>query len=96
MFVGAAIYFAYGLLRPSWVNAAGQLAGFLAYDVVLIVPFLMRLPTVAPELRFSLITYVVVVSYSGLLAIYYLFLHQGTHLGATFAGNPTPEMPVEK
>ena len=44
MFIGAAMYFAYGLLRPGWVNAAGQLAGFLAYDVALIVPFLQRLP----------------------------------------------------
>jgi hypothetical protein len=25
MFLGAAVYFAYGLLRPSWLNAAGQL-----------------------------------------------------------------------
>src|SRR5688572_18383009 len=36
MFIGAAAYFAYGLLRPSWHNAGGQLAGFLAYDLVLI------------------------------------------------------------
>lgn len=80
MFLGAAMYFAYALLRPSWVNAAGQLAGFLAYDVVLIVPFLTRLPTTAPEQRIGLIIYTAVVSYSGLLAIYYLFIHRSTRV----------------
>lgn len=82
MFFGAATYFVYGLLRPSWSNAAGQLAGFLAYDVVLIVPFLTRLPSVATEHRLGLIVYTVVVSYSGLLAIYYLFIHRSTRLWA--------------
>lgn len=80
MFMGAAAYFAYGLLRPSWVNSAGQLAGFLAYDVVLIVPFLTRLPTVAPELRTNLYIYTAVVIYSGLLAIYYLFVNKTTRI----------------
>ena len=46
-FIGSAAYFAYGLLRPRWHNAAGQLAGFLAYDLVLIVPLLMLLPGIA-------------------------------------------------
>ncbi|MCB9419742.1 MAG: hypothetical protein H6667_08055 [Ardenticatenaceae bacterium] len=78
MFLGAAVYFAYGLLRPSWSNSAGQLVGFLAYDIVLIVPFLTRLPTTAPEFRYGLIIYTIVVTYSGLLAIYYLFLHKPT------------------
>jgi hypothetical protein len=80
MFLGAAAYFAYGVFRPGWYNAGGQLAGFLAYDVVLIIPFLQRLPTVEPELRVNLIIYIIVVSYSGLLAIYYLFLYPGTRL----------------
>ena len=76
MFLGAAAYFVYGLLRPSWVNAGGQLAGFLAYDLVLIVPFLRALPNVAPEFRTGLIVYTIVVIYSGLLAIYCLFLRR--------------------
>lgn len=80
MFLGAALYFVYGLLRPSWVNSAGQLAGFLAYDLVLIVPFLTRLSTVAPEDRLGLIIYTAVVSFSGLLAIYFLFVHKPTRL----------------
>lgn len=78
MFFGAAIYFIYTLLKPSWRNAAGQLAGFLAYDLVLIGPLLSRLPTSAPEHRNSLIVYIIVVTYSGLLAIYYLFVNKIT------------------
>lgn len=80
MFLGAALYFIYALVQPSWNNAAGQLAGFLAYDAVLIVPFLTRLPTVSPENQVGLIIYTGVVVYSGLLALYYLFIHQPTRM----------------
>jgi hypothetical protein len=80
IFVGAATYFGYGLLRPVWGNAVGQLAGFLAYDVVLILPFLQRLPTISPEFQTSLILYLIVVVYSGLLAVYYLFVNPATRL----------------
>lgn len=80
MFFGAAVYFIYGLLRPSWANAGGQLAGFLAYDLVLIIPLLRALPNVAPEFRTRLIAYIIVVVYSGLLAIYFLFINQTTRL----------------
>lgn len=79
-FLGAAAYFTYALIRPSWGNTAGQLAGFLAYDVILIVPFLQRLPGIAPELRTSLIIYIIVVVYSGLLATYFLFINPGTRI----------------
>lgn len=78
MFFGAATYFIYALLRPSWLNSAGQLIGFLAYDVVLIAPFITRLPATAPEHLVGLIIYTAVVSLSGLLAIYYLFIHKPT------------------
>lgn len=78
MFVGAAVYFIYGLLRPSWINAAGQLLGFLFYDLVLIVPFLTRLPTVADENRLGLTIYTAVVILSGLTAIFYLFIYRPT------------------
>lgn len=80
IFLGAAAYFIYGLLRPSWANAGGQLSGFLAYDLVLIVPFLTRLPTITLEFRMGLIIYTIVVVYSGLLAIYYLFINKSTRL----------------
>ncbi|MCC6614090.1 MAG: hypothetical protein IT320_11480 [Anaerolineae bacterium] len=81
-FIGAAAYFSYGLLRPGWANTGGQLAGFLAYDIVLIVPFVQRLSTVAEEFRLQLIIYTLVVVYSGLLAIYYLFINPSTRFGA--------------
>jgi hypothetical protein len=80
MFLGAAAYFAYGVIRPGWYNAGGQLAGFLAYDVVLIIPFLQRFSTIEPGLRINLIIYIGVLSYSGLLAIYYLFIHRQTRM----------------
>jgi hypothetical protein len=80
IFLGAAAYFIYGLLKPSWANAGGQLSGFLAYDLVLLVPFLRTLPNVAPEFRTGLIVYTIVVIYSGLLAIYYLFINKQTRL----------------
>jgi hypothetical protein len=89
IFLGAAAYFIYALLRPSWANAGGQLSGFLAYDLVLLVPFLTRLPDVAPEFRTGLIVYTVVVVYSALLAVYYLFINRQTRLfgaAATAAG----------
>jgi hypothetical protein len=80
MFLGAAAYFTYAVLRPSWHNSAGQLAGFLAYDVVLIVPFILMLPTVDPRWQLNLIIYTLVVAFSGLLAIYYLFINPATRV----------------
>lgn len=71
IFIGAAVYFAYGLWRPVWGNAQGQLVGFLAYDLVLIVP-LVRLWFVAPSL--SLAVYLAVIAVSAVLAIWYLAL----------------------
>jgi hypothetical protein len=71
VFLGAAVYFAYGLWRPVWGNAKGQLVGFLAYDLVLIVPF-MRLWPASPTL--SLAVYLTVIVASALMAIWYLAL----------------------
>lgn len=89
IFLGAAAYFLYALIRPTWSNTAGQLAGFLAYDVVLIVPFLQRVPTVEPVSQTSLAIYIVVVVYSGLLAIYYLFLNVRTRIILSASGPHT-------
>jgi hypothetical protein len=90
MFLGAAAYFAFGLVEPCWENAGGQLAGFLAYDLVLIWPFLKRLPGVPAEFRVELVVYTVVVTYSGLLAAYYLFVARETR----GAFEPPPVVPV--
>lgn len=80
MFLGAAAYFAYGLIRPRWQNAAGQLAGFLAYDLVLILPFLLMLPDVRPDKLPNLIVYITVLVVSGALATFYLFVHSSTRV----------------
>jgi len=80
MFLGAAAYFAYGLARPSWANAGGQLAGFLAYDVVLIVPFLTRFPGIRTEWFVSLVLYLAVIVGSALVAVWYLFVVAETRL----------------
>lgn len=70
IYLGAATYFAYGLLRPVWGNAKGQLLGFLAYDIVLIPPFLMHFATVKPAMLPSLTVYTIVLFASAFLAIY--------------------------
>lgn len=91
IFLGASAYFIFAVLNPRWENAAGQLMGFLAYDVVLILPFLRELGTVAPQYRLQLIVYTAVVVYSALLAIYYLFINRGTRI----IGSPETAIPVE-
>ena len=80
VYLGAAVYFIHGFLHPLWSNAAGQLAGFLAYDVILLAPFIDRFGDVSGgELR-SLIVYVAFVLYSGSLAVYCLFLAETTRI----------------
>lgn len=78
IFLGDAFYFIYGLIRPYWGNAFGQLLSFLAYDLVLIVPFLLLLESVKPGRMQSLIIYILVLLYSGGLAVYYLFINPQT------------------
>jgi hypothetical protein len=83
IFLGAMCYFLYGAIYPYWGNAKGQLLGFLAYDLVLIVPFAHHFAVVKPQMLLSLTIYTAVVSYSGLLAIFFLFLYPPTRLGTT-------------
>jgi len=78
IFIGDAFYFLYGLLYPRWHNALGQLLSFLAYDLVLIVPFLLLFKTVKPEYLLNLIAYVAVLIYSGAIAVYFLFFNSQT------------------
>jgi hypothetical protein len=84
IFLGAAVYFAYGFLRPSWQNAQGQLLGFLAYDLVLILPYLQHWSNVLPEHRLSLIIYLTVIIYSGLLAAFFLLTYRPGRERETF------------
>jgi len=78
IFLGAMCYFAHALARPYWGNACGQLLGFLFYDLVLIEPYLKHFQSVKPQLRLNLIIYTAIIIYSGLLAIYYIFVHRKT------------------
>lgn len=94
MFVGAAVYFIYGLLRPSWLNGAGQLLGFLFYDLVLIVPFATRLSAVSDENRLGLYVYTAVVTFSGLLAIYFLFINRTTRAATWRRASPVLPAPT--
>jgi len=81
IFLGAGAYFGFGLWRRSWSNAGGQLAGFLAYDLVLIVPFVTRLSTIPDKWRISLVVYILVLVVSGAVAAWYLFIDRRTRLG---------------
>lgn len=78
IFLGDAFYFLYGLWKPYWYNALGQLLSFLAYDLVLIGPFLFHFGVVKPEHMLSLIVYTFVLIYSGAIAIYFLFINKQT------------------
>ncbi len=82
IFLGDAFYFLYGLFRPKWHNAMGQLLSFLAYDLVLIVPFISLINDVSPEHMLSLVVYIAVLAYSGGLAAYYLLINPQTRFGS--------------
>jgi len=77
-FLGAACYFLYGLLHSGWQMACGQLWAFLAYDLVLIVPYLLHFAVARPGQMPSLLINTLVLVYSGALAIYYLLVKQST------------------
>jgi hypothetical protein len=74
MFIGAACYFVHGLVKPVWGNAKGQLYGFLAYDLVLLGPFVQHFSAVPEPMLVSLIVYTAILAFSALLAIYYIFV----------------------
>jgi hypothetical protein len=80
IFLGAATYFIYGALDPHWGNAVGQLAGFLAYDLVLLAPFFEHFNIAHGGSLVSLIIYVAFLVYSGTLASYYLFASKATQI----------------
>jgi len=83
IFLGAAMYFLYGSIKPVWGNFRGQLIGFLAYDMILIVPFIQHLATVKAEHQLSLYVYTSVVVYSALLSMHFLLIHPTTRIGSS-------------
>ena len=80
IFLGAASTYIYGALRPLWSFVAAPLLGFLVYDLVLIGPLLNHFSEVTDAQRTSLVIYVAVLAYSGLLAVWYLLVSPGTRL----------------
>jgi hypothetical protein len=80
IFVAAAWSFAYPLWQPRVEHIRVGLFGFLAYDAVLLAPFLRHFATVRPELRTSLLLYVIALSVSGAVSMYYLFVSRETRI----------------
>lgn len=81
IFVAAAWSFAYPLLKPTVEHIRVGLFGFLAYDAVLIPPFVRHFESVRPELRTTLLLYVAALSVSMAVSIYYLFVSPKTRIG---------------
>ena len=75
------------MVQPRWENAGGQLAGFLAYDAVLIGPFLARVPTIDAQLRLNLVICIAVLVGSAAIALCYVALRPATRLSR---GAPAP------
>jgi len=96
VFMGAAVYFAYGAFQRYWHDARGQLLGFLAYDLVLIGPFLADFASVPPGHLLSLTIYLVVLVYSGALAIFYLFVNPRMRSWPIQSGQPARSAPPIK
>ena len=81
MFISDACYFAYALWRGRWNLARVPLWSFLAYDLVLIGPFLIRLIGQTPSFKWpwpNLIIYTLILLFSGAVALYYLLINPAT------------------
>jgi len=76
LFLASAIYFFDGWLRPSLTNSYGQLIGFLAYDIVLIPPYLQHWQKATGGFRVSLVIYLIVLVWSAALAIWFLWKYR--------------------
>jgi hypothetical protein len=79
-FLGSGVYFICGCVEPRWSNATGQLAGFLAYDLILLGPLFDHFRDARGGHLLSLIAYVCFLLYSAILAAYYLFIAPSTRL----------------
>jgi len=94
IFLGAATYFAHGILYPRWAFAAGQLWSFFSYNLVLFVPYFgMLFSDSSSQGAFddygggadsinvlSLTIYLTVLTVSTLLALYMFFVHPLTRI----------------
>lgn len=80
IFLSAVCSFAYPLLRPQAENAFVGLWGFLAYDVVLLPPFLQHFRTVGSEFVTTLFVYTGVLLLTAALSVWYLFVSGATRI----------------
>jgi len=94
IFLGAAAYFAHAVLHPRWAHAAPPLWGFLAYDLVLFLPYARLLAGDAGDAAItddyggstaqvnltSLAIYLAVLASSTVLALYCFLLCPATRL----------------
>jgi len=78
VFIGDAFYFMYALTTGKWHGGRAQLLSFLAYDALLIIPLLRHLSNVQPGSQVNLIVYLIIVLFSAVVAIYFLFINPGT------------------
>lgn len=82
VFIGLAFYYLYAILNRQWIHALGPLLGFLAYDLVLFSPLFSRFGNLQPEHVRGQVAASVIIIFSGLLGIYYLFMNPSTRLWA--------------
>jgi len=80
IFLGDACFFAYGAARPFRAYARPQLLAFLAYDLVLIGPFLALADDVQSGHGASLVVYTAVLIASAAVAVWYLAVDPTTRL----------------
>ncbi|MBO0612397.1 hypothetical protein [Thiothrix fructosivorans] len=78
VFMGASLFFLHGFIYAVRGNVRGQLLGFIAYDLILLIPFFEHIQKVTAERQLSLSVYLGVIIFSLGLSIYYLFMHPHT------------------
>jgi hypothetical protein len=80
LFLGTGASLLYGLVRNKWEIVASQLLAFLAYDIVLIPPFIDFFSKVQADKLPGFIMYFGFVVGSGIIAVYYLFFDARTRI----------------
>jgi hypothetical protein len=89
--LGSVAFFAYGAYRREWTHAGAQFAGFLAYDLVLIFPYIRMLRDGDGERSVygasgtqvnegPLVIFLIAIGSSALLAVWYLFFDARTRV----------------
>lgn len=78
MFMGTAVSFLFVVFSPHWSYMRTLLMGFIVYDAVLIPYYVGHYARVKPEHELSLGIFMVVLTSSALLSIWYLLLDRST------------------